>query len=397
MAQEKITLKWLEWWDPEYGTEVMDDLTAQFEAESGIKVERTAVPWGNMFELLVANARSDTADYDVLGMEISWLTGIDRLGGIAPLDGYLAADPAFANSLTGATPIKWLGETKMLNWYIFPYSYSYNVAAFENAGLEAPKSWDEVISVSKKFAEKTGKKGLGTYYNESASGYMLYYMFGSRLAQAGGKWFDDNGKVAFNSPQGVKAFEWWKKVYDSGILPAGVFAGSQGTVREQFATEKVAAMWDGPFAGTIAKQTNPDMKVAYAPAWCDVTCGYQWAGSGLAVAANSKNKDAAMKFVKFLLSEKISTRMTKNVGIPFATKAGIDMLKDTDDPILKQIPQMMNGDPSNNIFLEPTPETQKLRREFTHQFVAFVRGEKSAKEALDATAAVWSQAIDAVK
>lgn len=398
LAQDQ-TIRWLEWWDPEYGEDVMDDLVARFEAQSGIKVERTAVPWDNMFELLVANARSRTADYDVLGMEAEWLTAIDRLGGVLSLDAYLAADPAFTDSLTDATQVRWMGETKMLNWYIFPYSYTYNMAALSEAGIAPPMGWDEVIPKSAEIAAAHGggMSGFGTFYNESGSDYLPYYMFGSRLAQLGGKFFDDDGNVVFNSPEGVKALEWWKEVYDAGILPPGVFGASKGSIREQFATGKIASMWDGPFAGTIARQTDPDIQVAFAPAWCDVTCSYQWSGSGLSIAANSEKQDAAMQFIKFLLSEEISTHMTETAGLPFATKAAIAMLEGSDNPILKEIPPMMNADPENNLFIAPVPETERLHREFNNQFVAFVRGDTSAQDALDAAAAVWTEAHDAVQ
>ena len=36
-AAPTATIKWLEWWDPEYGTKVMDDLVARFEKQSGIR------------------------------------------------------------------------------------------------------------------------------------------------------------------------------------------------------------------------------------------------------------------------------------------------------------------------------------------------------------------------
>lgn len=395
LAQDQVTIHWLQWWDPEYGEEVMDDLVARFEEQSGIRVERTGVPWDNMFELLVANARSSTADYDVLGMEAEWLTAIDRLGGIESLQGYLDSARQFTASLTDATQVRWMDETRMLNWYIFPYSYTYNVALFEEAGVEPPSSWDEVIPVAQALANEADNMfGFGTFYNESGADYPPYYMFGSRLAQLGGRFFDDDGNVVFNSPEGVAAIEWWKQVYDSGILPPGVFGGGKGPLREQFATQRVASMWDGPFAGTIARQTDPDIEVAFAPAWCDQTCGYQWGGSGLSIAANSEKKEAAWQFIQFLLSDEISIHMTQTVGLPFATNAAVALLETSDNPILREIPPMMNAAPESNLFIAPIPDTDRLHREFNNRFVAAVRGEVSAQEALDQAAAVWSEAIE---
>src|SRR4029077_226953 len=97
VAAHQVALHWLEWWDPEWGVDVMDGLTKKFEEKTGIKVERTAVPWDSMYDLLVADAQGE-GKFDVLGMEgCCFLTGIDKLGGIEPLAPYLAADKEFAD------------------------------------------------------------------------------------------------------------------------------------------------------------------------------------------------------------------------------------------------------------------------------------------------------------
>ncbi len=109
-AAEPVTLHWLEWWDAEWGVDVMDGLTKKFEDKTGIKVERTAVPWDSMYDLLVADAQGE-GKFDVMGMEgCCFLSGIDKLGGIEPLGTLLEADKDFAARLTDLTPVKWDGR-----------------------------------------------------------------------------------------------------------------------------------------------------------------------------------------------------------------------------------------------------------------------------------------------
>lgn len=397
-AQEQVTLQWLEWWDPEWGAVKLDALVKKFEDQSGIKVERTGVPWGSMYDLLLADAQSE-GKFDVVGMEgCCFLSGIDKLGGVEPLGSYLEADPQFAATLTDLTPVQWQGKTLMLNWYIMPYSYVYNMGLFEKAGLKPPKNWDEVLTTAKQLnGSSTVPNGLGVTFGDSDLIYATYYLFGSRLAQLGGRFYDENGRAVFNSPEGVAALQWWKDLHDSGLLAAGTFGTSWAQLRENFATEKIAGMWGGPFEGTIAKQIKPDIHVAYPTAWCDKTCGYQWAGSGLAMSAKSKHKKEAWEFIKFLLSEKTSVEMTKQMSIPFATKAAIASLETSDDPILKQIPAMLNGDPKHNLFLAPTPDFEKLHRAFLEGFQRVLLGELQPKEALDSIVALWNTEIDKAK
>ena len=67
---EVVELNWVEWWDPEYGEDVMDELLARFHAaHPGIKVNRTNVPWDSMYDSMITSAQADEAKYDIFGME----------------------------------------------------------------------------------------------------------------------------------------------------------------------------------------------------------------------------------------------------------------------------------------------------------------------------------------
>jgi multiple sugar transport system substrate-binding protein len=397
-AAPTATIKWLEWWDPEYGTKIMDELVSRFETQSGIHVDRTAVPWGNMYDNLVTNAQAATATYDLLGMEACcFLTGIDKLGGIEDLTPYLQKDADFAKGLTDLTVVNWLGKPKMLNWYIFPYSYVYNVDVFAKAGVKPPTSWDEMITASKAIqASGAAKYGVGLALGGDSSTllYITYYLFGARLAQLGGRFFDKDGKAIFNSPEGVAALKWWKNLYDSGVVAPGALGMSFAQAREFLAAGTIASAWEGPFAETIAKQVNPKIRIAYAPAWHDKTGGYMWAGSGQAISANSQHKQEAWTFLKFLLSDETTLWMTQQVTIPFGSKAAVASLSKSDDLILKEIPAMLTNDPAHNLVLLPTPEYEKLHGAFVEAFQAVMSGDRDPQKALDDVAAIWNTEID---
>jgi multiple sugar transport system substrate-binding protein len=397
-AKDQVTLQWLEWWDGEWGTATMDALMKRFEDKTGIKVERTAVPWDSMYDLMIADAQGG-GKYDVYGMEgCCFLTGIDKLGGLEPLGPYLQHDKDFADSLTAMTVVKWRGEPMMLNWYIMPYSYVYNIDILKKADLQPPRNWSEAVEVSKKLNDShLVSHGLGITFGDSSLLYPVYYLFGSRLAQLGGRLYDDQGHAVFNSKEGVAAMNWYKDLYQSGVLGSDVFGETWTQLREDFATQKVAAFIGGPFEGTIARQVNPNIHAAYPQAWCDKTCGYQWAGSGLAMSAKSTHKAEAWEFIRFLLSDENTVALTKQLSIPFGTKAAIGSLTNSQDPILSKIPQMLNGDPDHNIFLAPTPDFERLHRTFLEAFQQVLSGKRDTQEALNSVVAVWNQAIEAAK
>ncbi len=209
---------------------------------------------------------------------------------------------------------------------------------------------------------------------------------------------DENGNPAFNSPEGVEAMELWKAFYDAGLAVPGSLSEMHQNTCEFFATGRIAMIWDGPFIGTIARQTNPDIRVAYAPAWSNETGGYVWAGSGLAMSRNTEHKEEAWLFLQYLLNADVAAMMTEATSIPYATTTVFDgMLPESTDPILREIPAMLTQDPEHNYFLQPIPEYEITHDALMVAIQQILSGEKSAQEALDEAAAVWQEQIDAAR
>lgn len=399
---EVVKINWLEWWDPEYGEELMDELIARFEAQHpNIKVKRTVVAHDPIYDTLVTQAQAGTAEYDVFGMEAyGWLASIDKLGGIEPLGPWLEeAGPEFTDGLTELTIVKWLGRPLMLNWYTMPYAYTYNMDVLEEAGLEPPTNWDELVEVTKALTEgDVVEYGFGASFQNII--VVPYYLFGPRLAQLGGRWYDDDGRAVFNSPEGVQALKDWRDLYQSGTMAPNPMGTSYNDVRDFMVAGSIAATFDGPWAGRLARQVDPDIRIAYSPAWIDPETGfsgYQWGGSGIAMSAHSEHKEEAWEFIKFLLSDETTVWMTEQTSVSFATKAAIASMSESDDPILRQIPAMMIQDPEHNLFLEPMGDWNMMCEEFTNAFQEVMEGERDPQEALDDVADIWNENIDSYR
>jgi ABC-type glycerol-3-phosphate transport system substrate-binding protein len=394
-----VTIRWLSWWDSTYGKAYLDSVQDRFTQKTGIKVERVDTPWGSMFDTMASNVQQKPATYDVLGMEgCCFLAALDKLGAVEPLDSYMQKDADFIKGISNMSPLKWLGRTMMLNWYVFPYSYTYNVDMYQKAGLKPPTNWAEMVANTKKLKD-SGVAKYGFVEGFSGEGHhVIYYMFGGRLAQLGGRFYDDNGKVVFNSPEGVQALQDWKDFYSSGLMMEGAISLDDNAARQAIAAGTAAAMFDGPFAQAIATQAGSKVQLAFAPPWTDPKTGsggYQWAGSGLSIASNSAHKDEAWQFIKWLLSDDITKEMTKNSGIWHASNAAFDkVVKTSDSPILKQLPAMLAQDPKHNLFLNPIPEDAKLNRALLEAIQAVMLGDTTPKQALDDAAAIWQDAFD---
>jgi ABC-type glycerol-3-phosphate transport system substrate-binding protein len=113
--------------------------------------------------------------------------------------------------------------------------------------------------------------------------------------------------------------------------------------------------------------------------------------------AKSQHKEEAWAFIKYLYSADVAVKMTKTISLPWATKAAMDSLKGSDDPILRYIPDFANQDAKHNVLFPVLPEAEKLVDSFKLAFQQAVTGQKDTKVALDEAAATWKEILDKYK
>lgn len=393
---QRVEIKWLEWWVNEWGPKNHSDIIAGFErANPNIKVTVVDTPYPQMAGKLNAAAAAGE-NYDVFGVEGSWLAGLNKLGYVENLEPWLGKDKALADGMVDTAFRRLGGKTLSLCLYMIPYHFAYNVDFFERAKLKPPTSWDEFARVLRTLRDKSaGRYGMSMPLSDG--GFILTRYFGYRLAQEGGRLVDRDDRVVFNSPQGVAALQWWKDFYSQDLVVPGSLGENQTQMLEYVASGQVYTIIDGPFIWTKAKQIDPNIRLAYAPPWRARTGGYLWSCSGVGISTKSPNKDAAWKFLQYLYSGDVSVNMTKVISLPWATKSAMGSLKGSPDPILKYIPEFASQDPRSNIMSPVLPEAGKLIDALKIAFQDAVTGKKDPKRALDEAAAIWQAEMDRAK
>lgn len=391
---EVVEIRWLEWWQTVW-KENQEQLIADFEAtHPHIKVTIIDTPWNDMAAKLQSAAAGGGETYDVVGMEGEWVASLTNQGFLENLGPWIQNDPDFADRILSTTPMKISGETRALCLYLIPYQFAYNVEVFEEKGLEPPTNWDEFVTVLEALRdESTNTYGMSMPLQDGS--FIMTRYFGLRLAQEGGQWFDEEGNVAFNSPEGVAALQWWVDFYNKGLVVPGSMGEDQTLMQEFLASEQTVANIDGPFIPETIRAINPEVKMAYGPPWRATTGGYSWACSGVAMVATSPHKEEVWEFIKYLYSDEVSTNFAQKIAYVWATKAGLAWLEDSDDPFMKWVPAFANQDPEYNVVYPVLPEGEKLTDAFKQAFQEALLGQKDAKTALDEAAAVWQETIDA--
>ncbi|HZN17822.1 MAG TPA: extracellular solute-binding protein [Micromonosporaceae bacterium] len=183
----------------------------------------------------------------------------------------------------------------------------YNVDELAKANVKPPTTWDE-LSAAARALTKPGRPGLVMGPE--------FYRWGVFMAQAGA-WptNDDVSKMTMDTPQMAQALQYVADLHKGGFMasPQKVGAGWGG---EALGKGKAAMTIEGNWIVGAMKNDFPNLKYAVA----ELPAGP--AGKGTlafsvcyGVAKASKNKAAAIDFVKFLVSSEKQLEFTKQFPV----------------------------------------------------------------------------------
>jgi multiple sugar transport system substrate-binding protein len=192
----------------------------------------------------------------------------------------------------------------------------YNVDEFAAAGVQPPKTWDELTATAQKLT-KPGRPGLAINPE--------FYRWGVFLAQAGG-WPTNNDvtQMTMDTTQVRQALQYVTDLHKSGSAATAAAVGA-GWGGEALGKGKAAMTIEGNWIVGAMKTDFPNVKYAVAELPAGPSGKATMAFSvcyGVAKAA--KNKPAAIDFVKFLTSSEQQLAFTKDFPVMPSRKSLAD-------------------------------------------------------------------------
>jgi len=258
---------------------------------------------------------------DVFYLDAFEAPGLIETGAVEPLDEYVKEDfdvADFEKPLLEAFKVD--GNT-----YGFPKDYStlalfYNKKLLQEAGVEVPKTWEELREVSKKLT-KDGVYGFGVAPELARTFY---------VAQAGGGDAVKDNKANFASPEVIKALQPivdQHNIDKTSAEPKEVGATWGG---EMFGQGKAAMVVEGNWAIPFLADTFPNVEYGTAelPAINGKKSTMAYTVAYVMNAASNK-KEAAWELLSYLTGkEGMETWTSKGYALPtrqsVAAKLGYD-------------------------------------------------------------------------
>ena len=283
----------------------MEKLTeAYMEEHPDVKIEVQATGWDEYWTKLEASATSNSMP-DIFWMHSNQMYKYADNGILADcsdiVDANSFSDISIANAEGSDGKVYGVPKDKDLVVLV------YNKEIFDQAGVTYPDdtwTWDNLTEASEKIYEQTGKYGYMAYAHDQIGYWNFVYQNGGEILN------EDGTKAEYTEKATSDAIKFYVNLQDNDWCPTQEqFANTSAT--EQFFSGQGAMFFAGSWDLANFCSTYTDMNgkwdVAVLP-----KCPNPESGDGRAVISNSvsyataaegKNKNTAMDFLKFLASE----------------------------------------------------------------------------------------------
>ena len=375
-------------------TDYFNNIISEFEAENpDIKINWVDVPWEAMQNKILAAVQSKTAP-DVVNLNPDFASQLAGRNAWLNLDEKITPESreTYLPNIWKASTLN--GNSFGFPWYLTSRIAIYNQDLFKQAGLDnPPTNFEELAEAAKTIKEKTGKYAFFVTAVPSDSGELM-----EAMVQMGVKLVDDQGKAAFNSAEGKKAFTYWSDLFKNDLIPREVLTEGHRRGIDLYQSGEIALLTSSPqFLNNI--ETNaPDVAKASAPApqITGDTGKINVAVMNLVIPKDSDQPDAALKFAQFVTNPANQLQFAKEANVipstkesltdPYFSEAPADA-KPADQGRIVSAQQMENAE----VLIPTLKDIKQLQKILYENLQATMLDQKSVDQALTDAEQAWNQ------
>jgi polyol transport system substrate-binding protein len=298
-------------------------LTAEhFTKDTGISVNFTVLPENDVRDKISQEFSSQAGQYDVASLSNFEIPIYARSRWIAPLDPYIAADPAFdQNDILAPMTTSLSGDDGKIYGEPFYGESSflmYRTDVLQAAGITMPEkpTWQQVADIAAKV--DGAEPGMAGICLRGQPGWgQVFAPLTTVVNTFGGTWFTADWQAQVNAPEFEQATKFYVDLVrqhgEAGAAQAGftecLNAMSQGQVAMWYDATSAAGSLEDPSVSAAAGKIG----YAYAPVVKTQSSGWLWAWTW-GMPQDSKNPDAAAKFMLWASSKQYEQLVGQQLG-----------------------------------------------------------------------------------
>ena len=317
-SKDKVVL---EFWNTMEGREakIMPEVLAEFHKQNpDIRIEEVSVNFYEAREKFTKSA-SEGKGPDLMRADRFWLDRFVQQDLLTEID-----QNQLTEELADMVPIAREIVTFNDKIWAVPLSVDslamfYNKAHFREKSLKVPTNFDEFSDACIKLTDSSRNR-YGFFVNPNGW-YFEPFFFGF-----GGQYFDPSGNLAIKSDAAKKALEFITHLKEQTMPATNMKSKVYNLMINSFANGQISVIFTGSWAirdiiaGSAFKDNNSELGVEQIPAGPSGTFSPIGCQS-LVISKNTKNKEAAIKFAKFMFSYEVQKSFTMaNYGLPARRK-----------------------------------------------------------------------------
>lgn len=274
------------------------------KAYPDIDVELQVLGYADHHNALLTTLAAGSGAPDVAGIEIGYIARFVQQGGFVDLN----KPPFNAGQYTPLIVPYAVGQVTTRDGRlvamptdIAPGTMFYRRDVLQAAGVDigSVRTWDDLLALGRKVTRDLNGDGIKDVFLVGNAGTVAQALYRGNIPEGEGVYFDARGRPVVTSARFVKAFDIARRIRQEG-LDARISAWSNEwfeAFRRGTVAIEISGAWLG---GHLADYIAPDTAGKWGAADLPEGVYVSWGGSFYGIPEQSKNKEAAWTFIKFL-------------------------------------------------------------------------------------------------
>lgn len=380
----------MSWWGGDSRHAATQEALKACGEKHGHTINPEYTGWDGHFEKLTTQIAGKT-EADIMQVNWPWLPIYSKNGdGFADLNAFsdtIDLSNWDASQLEDGTRN---GKLNGLSVSTTARLFVFNTTTWEKAGLELPKTWDDLVAAGPVFAEMLGED----YYPFEATALdaaLIVTLYGTQMT---GKPLIDpaTNEVMWTEEELTKAIEFYGTLVENHVVPKWQDVAAAGNVplheNPNWTAGKIGGtyQWDSTFF-KISDPLEDGQEIVYTDLLTmdgQKTAGvYRKSSMVFSISANSDNQQAAAEIVNCLLNEPEGVEALGSTrGVP-ASKAAIKQLSDAGAIAPMQVEAQDRVMAAEGPAIHPMMEFPDVRSAMEDNLELYAYGEIDAATAAD--------------
>ncbi|MGO1769561.1 MAG: sugar ABC transporter substrate-binding protein [Microbacterium sp.] len=372
-----------------------DEVATAFEEETGAELNVDFVEWGDAHDRFVTSIAGGTTP-DVAETGTTWTAEFADAGALAPLDEHVSEaglDDDLVEGLVEAGTYE--DELYGMPWYAGVRSLVYRSDIFEELGLEAPTTWQEIVDAGEAIEKAhPDMNAFAVPGGAELATYPWVWGAGGEVAtQDGGTWTSE-----LDSPESVEGIEFYTGLQtEHGFSSAGATTWDEVDLLDSFTAGETAMAVMGSWTPATIVEQNADLDGKFAatpiPGKDGGIAPSVLGGSHLSMFNTADDQDLAWTFIEMMTTGEFAEQWAEQSGYFSGQASLLDSAVESDDPLVAPFAeQFVDGGATTPV--TPTFGAVQAKQTTNTAIQSILSGDASAADALESAASEMTDLLN---